>query len=64
MEKLIGNRRGHPPAINIVDANSIGPTQIVPTHFESPLDALKLMLPNDILLLVIIYQSKIRKVLP
>ena len=52
-KKVIGNQRGRPIAINIVDANSIGPTQIVPIHFESPLHTLKLMLPNDILLLVI-----------
>ena len=42
---MIGNRRGCPLAINIVDANSIGLTQIAPTHFESPLDALNLTLP-------------------
>ena len=52
-KKMIGNPRGRPLAINIVDANSICPTQIVPTHFESPLDALKMTFPNDILLLVI-----------
>ena len=34
-KKMIGNRRGCPLVINIVDANSIDPTQIVPTHFES-----------------------------
>ena len=57
-KKVIGNQRGRPIAINIVDANSIGPTQIVPTHFESPLHTLKLMLPNDILLLVIRYANQ------
>ena len=56
--KMIGNRRDHTLAINIVDANSIGPTQIVPTHFESPLDALKLTLPDDILFLVIRYTNQ------
>ena len=55
---MIGNQRGHTLAINIVDANSIGPTQIVPTHFESPLDALKLTLPDDILFLVIRYTNQ------
>ena len=57
-KKMIGNQRGCPFAINIVDANSVGLTQIVPTHFESPLDALKLTLPNDILLLVIRYADQ------
>ena len=57
-KKMIGNRRGRPLAINIVDASSIGPTQIVPTHFESSLDALKLTLPDDILLLVIRYTNQ------
>ena len=33
-KKMIGNRRGRPVAITIVDANSVGPTQIVPTYFE------------------------------
>ena len=55
---MIGNRRGCPLAINIVDANSIGPTKTVPTHFESLLDALKLALPDDILLLVIRYTNQ------
>ena len=44
-KKMISNRRGCPLAINIVDANNIGLTQIAPTHFESPLDALNLTLP-------------------
>ena len=38
-KRMICNRRGRPLAINIVDANNIGPTQIVPTQFESSLDA-------------------------
>ena len=38
-EEMIGDWRGRPLAINIVDANSIGSTQIVPTYFESPLDS-------------------------
>ena len=57
-KKIIGNRCGHPLVLNIVDANSIGPTQIVPVNFESPLDASKLMLPDDILLLAIRYTNK------
>ena len=57
-KKMIGNRRGRPLAVNIVDANSIGLTQIVPTYFESPLDALNLTLPDDILLLVIRYTNQ------
>ena len=58
-KRMSRNRCGCPLAINIVDANSIGLTQIVPTHFESPLDALMLILPNDILLLVIRYTTVI-----
>ena len=55
---MIGNRCGCPLAINIVDANSIGLPKTVPTHFESLLDALKLALPDDILLLVIRYTNQ------
>ena len=57
-KKLIGSRRGRPQAVNIVDANNIGPTQIVPLHFESPLEALKLTLPDDVLELVIRYTNQ------
>ena len=57
-KNIIGNRCGHPLVLNIVDANSIGPTQIVPVNFESSLDAPKLMLPDDILLLVIRYTNQ------
>ena len=57
-KKIIGNQCGHPLVLNIVDANSIAPTQIVPVNFESPLDAPKLMLPDDILLLVIRYTNQ------
>ena len=38
-KRMICNRRGRPLTINIVDGNNIGPTQIVPTQFESSLDA-------------------------
>ena len=38
-KRMIRNRRRDPLAINIVDANNIGPTEIVPTQFESPLEA-------------------------
>ena len=57
-KQMIGNRCGCPLAINIVDANSIGLPKTVPTHFESLLDALKLALPDDILLLVIRYTNQ------
>ena len=57
-KKMIGYWRGSPLAINIVDANNIGPTKIVPTHFKSTLDALKLTLPDDILLLIIRYTNQ------
>ena len=57
-KKMIGNRRGRPLAINIVDTNNIGPTQVVLTHFQPPLDALKLTHLDDILLLVIRYTDQ------
>ena len=57
-KKMIGNWCGCLLATNIVDANSIGPTKTVPTHYELPLDALKLTLPDDILLLVIRYTNQ------
>ena len=38
--------------------SNIGPTKIVLLHFESPLEALKLTLPNDILELVIRYTNQ------
>ena len=55
---MIGNRRADLIAINIFDANSIGPIQIVSTHFESPLDDLELTLLDYILLLLIRYTNQ------
>ena len=55
---MIGNRRAGLLSINIVDANSIGPIRIVPTHFESPLVDLELTLLNYVLLLLIRYTNQ------
>ena len=45
-ERNIPSQRGWPSSINVVDANTIGPTQQVPQSFESPLEALNLTLPD------------------
>ena len=44
-KKNIPSQRGRPPSINVVNANTIGPTHQVPQSFESPLEALNLTLP-------------------
>ena len=36
-KRNIPSQRGRPSSINIVDANSVGPTQLVPQNLESPL---------------------------
>ena len=45
-KRNIPSQRGRPSSINVVDANTIGPTQEVPQSFESPLEALNLTLPD------------------
>ena len=45
-KRNIPSQRGRPSSINIVDANSVGPTQLVPQNLESPLDAFNLTFPD------------------
>ena len=45
-KRNIPSQRGRPSGINILDANTIGPTQQVPQSFESPFEAFNLTLPD------------------
>ena len=45
-KRNIPSQRGRPSSINLVNANTIGPTQQVPQSFESPLEAVNLTLPD------------------
>ena len=44
--------------INIVDANSVGPTQLVPQNSESPLDAFNLTFPDECIDIVLRYTNQ------
>ena len=46
-KRNIRSQRGQPSSINIVDANSVGPTQLVPQNLESPLDTFNLTFPDE-----------------
>ena len=50
-KRNISFQQGRPFGINIVDANTIGPTQEVPQRFESPLEAFNLTWPDVLTLL-------------
>ena len=45
--KNVPSQRGRPSGINAVDGNRIGPSQLVPQSFESPLEAFQLTQPDD-----------------
>ena len=45
-KRKIPSQRFRPSGINIVDANTIGPTQQVPQSFESPLEEFNLTLSD------------------
>ena len=46
-KRNIPSQQVRPSSINIVDANSVGPTQLVPQNLESPLDAFNLTFPDE-----------------
>ena len=58
MEKNIPSQQGRPSGINIVDANTIGPTQQVPQSFESPFEAFNLTLPDVCIGTVVRYANQ------
>ena len=51
-------QQGRPSSINLVDANTIGPTQQVPQNFEPLLEALSLTLPDACIDTVIHYNNQ------
>ena len=57
-KKSIPTQQGPPSSINLVDANTIGPTQQVPQSFESPVEALNLTLPDAFIDTVVHYTNQ------
>ena len=57
-KRNIPSQRGRQSGINIVDANTIGPTQQVPQSFESPLEAFNLSLPDVCIDTVVCYTNQ------
>ena len=54
----IPSQRGRPARINIVDANSVGPTPIVPENIDSPLEAFNLTFPDECIDIIIRYTNQ------
>ena len=57
-KRNIPSQRGRPSSINVVNANTIGPTHQVPQSFESPLEALNLTLPYACIDTVVCYTNQ------
>ena len=57
-KKSIPTQQGPPFSINLVDPNTIGPTQQVPQSFESPGEALNLTLPDAFIDTVVHYTNQ------
>ena len=57
-KRNIPSQRGRPSNINIVDANSVGPTQLVPQNLKSPLDAFNLTFPDECIDTVLRYTNQ------
>ena len=57
-KRSIPSQRGRPSSINIVDANSVGQTQLAPQNLESPLDAFNLTFPNECIDIVLRYTNQ------
>ena len=57
-KRNILSQQGQPSSINVVDTNTIGPTQQVPQSFESPLEALNLTLPDACIDTVVRYTNQ------
>ena len=57
-KRNIPSQRGRPSNINIVDANSVGPTQLVPQNLKSPLDAFNLTFPDECIDIVLRYTNQ------
>ena len=58
MEKKHSLQRGRPSSINIIDANSVGSTQLVRQNLESPLDAFNLPFPDEYIDIVLRYTNQ------
>ena len=56
-KRNIPSQRGRPSSINIVDANSVGPAQLVPENLESPLDAFNLTFPDECIDIILRYTN-------
>ena len=57
-KRNIPSQRGRSSNINIVDANSVGPTQLVPQNLEFPLDAFNLTFPDECIDIVLRYTNQ------
>ena len=57
-KRNIPSQQGQPSSINVVDTNTIGPTQQVLQSFESPLEALNLTLPDACIDTVVRYTNQ------
>ena len=57
-KRSVPTQQGQPSSINLVDANTIGPTQQVLQSFESPVDTLNLTLPDACIDTAVHYTSQ------
>ena len=57
-KRNIPSQRDPPSSINIVDANSVGPTQLVQQNLESPLDPFNLPFPDECIDIVLRYTNQ------
>ena len=62
-KRNIPSQWGRPSSINLVDANTIGPTQQVLQSLESPLEVLNLTLPDACIDTCLLHQSKVQTIL-
>ena len=57
-KRNIPSQRRRLSSINVVDANSVGATQLVPHNLEFPLDAFNLTFPDECLDIVLRYTNQ------